>query len=64
MATTEILGRLLVSLAAGLLIGLERGWRSRGARDGGRAAGLRTLGLAGLMGGVLAAVGGFQLRNR
>lgn len=58
MATTEILGRLLVSLAVGLLIGLERGWRSRRARDGSRAAGLRTLGLAGLLGGVLAALGG------
>lgn len=54
----EILGRLLVSLAVGLLIGLERGWRSRDAPEGGRAAGLRTLGLAGLLGGVLAVIGG------
>lgn len=57
MSNLQVLGRLAVSLAIGLLIGLERGWRQREAAEGGRAAGLRTLGLTGLLGGVLAAIG-------
>ncbi len=44
---------LASSLAAGLLVGLERGWRDRELADGGRVAGLRTFGLVGLLGGVL-----------
>lgn len=55
-AETEILGRLAVALAAGLLIGLERGWQTRGAGAGRRAAGLRTFALAGLLGGLSAAL--------
>lgn len=39
------------ALAIGLLIGVERGWRSREAEDGQRVAGLRTYGLTGLLGG-------------
>ncbi len=54
MSQLEALGRLSVALAIGLLIGLERGWRRRSAGEGGRAAGLRTLGLTGLLGGVVA----------
>jgi uncharacterized membrane protein (DUF4010 family) len=54
LTTVEILGRLATSLAIGLLIGLERGWRRRDEPEGARAAGLRTLGLTGLLGGVLA----------
>lgn len=46
------LNRLAVALSIGLLIGLERGWRSRGEEDHQRAAGLRTFGLSGLLGGV------------
>jgi len=38
------------SLAVGLLIGLERGWRDRERPDGGRVAGLRTFTLIGLTG--------------
>ncbi len=40
------------ALAAGLLIGLQRGWTSRSAPTGTRVAGLRTHGLLGLAGGV------------
>jgi uncharacterized membrane protein (DUF4010 family) len=47
---------LLAALAAGLVIGLERGWRERGAADGGRVAGMRTFALLGLLGGVLGSV--------
>lgn len=57
MSEFEALGRLGVSLAIGLLIGLERGWRRRSAGEGRRAAGLRTLGLTGLLGGVVALTG-------
>ncbi|HVZ02027.1 MAG TPA: DUF4010 domain-containing protein [Dongiaceae bacterium] len=43
--------RLLVALAVGLLIGLEREWRQRAADDAFHA-GLRTFGLIGLLGGL------------
>ncbi len=39
------------ALAIGLLIGVERGWRSREVKEGQRIAGLRTYGLTGLLGG-------------
>ena len=48
----EALSRLLVSLAIGLLVGLERGWQTRNAEDYQRAAGFRTFALSGLLGGV------------
>lgn len=54
----ELLSRLAVALAIGLLVGLERGWHTREEQhDGKRAAGLRTFALSGLLGGVCAAVG-------
>ena len=40
-----------IALAIGLLIGVERGWKSREAKEGERIAGLRTYGLTGLLGG-------------
>lgn len=46
------LARLVMPLAIGLLIGLERGWQQRDARPGSRVAGLRTFGLFGLIGGL------------
>lgn len=52
MEQTEILSRLGVSLAIGLLVGLERGWSQRGQEDHKRAAGFRTFALSGLLGGV------------
>jgi uncharacterized membrane protein (DUF4010 family) len=47
-----ILQSLGLSLAIGLLIGVERGWRLRDEKPGTRVAGFRTFGLAGLLGGV------------
>ncbi|MFM4943593.1 MgtC/SapB family protein [Aeromonas bivalvium] len=44
----------LVSLAIGLIIGLERGWQVRQLGDNQRVAGMRTYGLVGLLGGVCA----------
>jgi uncharacterized membrane protein (DUF4010 family) len=41
-----------IALAIGLLIGLERGWRTRELGEGLRVAGLRTFGLIGLLGGL------------
>jgi len=45
---------LALSLALGLLVGLERGWRARGEPAGHRVAGFRTFGLLGLLGGIAA----------
>lgn len=50
--------RLAVALGVGLIVGLERGWKSRLEASGQRTAGLRTFTLAGLFGGVLAALAG------
>jgi uncharacterized membrane protein (DUF4010 family) len=56
MDTIDLFQRLSVALAVGLLIGLERGWRSREAGEGDRTAGLRTFALSGLLGGVWGAI--------
>ncbi|MDT8404902.1 MgtC/SapB family protein [Sulfuriflexus sp.] len=45
---------LSVALAIGLLIGIERGWKEREAKEGERVAGVRTYGLIGLLGGTSA----------
>ncbi len=58
MDTDELLSRFAVALGIGLLIGLERGWRTRSHQPGRRAAGLRTFAISGLLGGV---VGGLAL---
>jgi len=52
----ELLSRLTVSLAIGLLVGLERGWHSRDEEDHQRAAGFRTFALSGLLGGIAGAL--------
>ncbi|MGK2287205.1 MgtC/SapB family protein [Pedomonas sp. V897] len=49
--------RLAVALAIGLLVGLERGWHSRGEQEKQRAAGFRTFALSGLLGGIAGALG-------
>ena len=56
MLPDELIWRLSVALAIGLLIGLERGWKAREAAEGERAAGVRTHALAGLLGGVWGAL--------
>lgn len=52
----SLIVRLGVAMAIGLLVGLERGWRERDAPDRSRTAGIRTFGIAGLLGGVVAAL--------
>jgi len=52
MDQEELFRRLAVALSIGLLIGLERGWRTREESDHQRTAGLRTFALSGLLGGV------------
>lgn len=46
-----------VALTAGLLIGVERGWRLRGEAAGKRVAGVRTFALVGGIGGASAIIG-------
>lgn len=52
MDTVEAFQRLGVALAIGLLVGIERGWKERTVRAGGRTAGIRTFALIGLLGGL------------
>lgn len=54
MPEFDLLFRLAVALAIGFLLGLERGWRERAERPGGRTAGVRTFSLLGLLGGIAA----------
>ena len=56
MDTAELFQRLGLSLAIGLLIGLERGWRERDAESGSRTAGIRTFTLIGALGGIWGAM--------
>lgn len=56
----SILPHLGAALSAGLMIGLERGWKLRGAAEGQRVAGIRTFTLLALsagIAGVLASLG-------
>ncbi|MGE0094366.1 MAG: MgtC/SapB family protein [Alphaproteobacteria bacterium] len=50
----DTLRRLALALAIGVLIGLERGWHGRDEPEGGRVAGVRTLAIGGLLGGLAA----------
>ncbi len=56
METIELIERLAVALAIGLVIGIERGWKQREEPEGDRAAGLRTHALSGLLGGIWGAL--------
>jgi uncharacterized membrane protein (DUF4010 family) len=53
----DLLSRFALALGIGLLIGLERGWRTREHEAGSRAAGVRTFTISGLLGGVAGALG-------
>lgn len=55
---SELVYKLLVALAVGLLIGIERGWQSRAEAEGERSFGLRTFALSGLLGGVCGSLAG------
>ncbi|OAI44383.1 hypothetical protein AYO42_04910 [Rhizomicrobium sp. SCGC AG-212-E05] len=54
----ELLQRAGLAAAIGLLIGIERGWRSRQAKAGTRVAGIRTFTLIGVLGGVCGLLSG------
>lgn len=56
MDTYQLIQRLAVALAIGLIIGIERGWKQRAEPEGERAAGMRTLALSGLLGGIWGAL--------
>jgi uncharacterized membrane protein (DUF4010 family) len=56
MDIQDLLSRFAVALGVGLLIGLERGWRSREDAPGSRTAGIRTFALSGLLGGIVGAL--------
>jgi uncharacterized membrane protein (DUF4010 family) len=47
---------IALAFGIGLLIGLERGWSTREARAGSRAAGVRTFAISGLLGGLVGAL--------
>lgn len=49
----EFLPGLALALAIGMLIGVERGWRTREEEAGSRVAGVRTFALIGLLGGLI-----------
>ncbi len=50
MNENDLFFRVAVALAAGLLIGMERGWQDRDAGSGRRVAGIRTFALIALLG--------------
>ena len=52
----QVMPRLALALGIGLLIGVERGWRTRDAEPGSRTAGVRTFAITGLLGGVIGAL--------
>ena len=57
LPAAELALNLATALAAGLLIGAERGWRARDTDDTHLVAGIRTFGLVGLLGGLAALLG-------
>ena len=56
MDVLDLISRFAVALGIGLLIGLERGWRTRELEPGRRAAGIRTFAITGLLGGTTGAL--------
>jgi uncharacterized membrane protein (DUF4010 family) len=58
LSEIEILRRLALAAAVGLLFGIERGWQQRDEKAGQRVAGVRTFTLIGLCGGVCGLLAG------
>lgn len=58
MPDPSLMLRLAAALAIGLLVGIERGWQDRDAPPGSRTAGIRTYGLSGFLGALLAVLSG------
>ncbi len=58
MPDIEILQRLALAAAVGLLFGIQRGWQLRDEKAGQRVAGIRTFTLIGLCGGVCGLLAG------
>lgn len=58
MDPLDLMHRLGVALAIGLLVGVERHWQEREAADGARTAGVRTFAITGLTGGMTGALAG------
>jgi uncharacterized membrane protein (DUF4010 family) len=54
----DTLINLAIALAAGLIVGAERGWQERAGTEGSRIAGIRTFSLIGLLGGLWQLVAG------
>src|SRR5690349_17840865 len=52
----SLMSRMALACGIGLLIGLERGWRTRDASPGSRTAGVRTFAIAGLLGAIAGAL--------
>lgn len=59
MPTTDLLLQIGSALAVGLLVGVERGWKLRGAQEGMRVAGVRTFSLLGLVAGLAGLLAAF-----
>lgn len=55
-AQVDLALQVLAALGAGLLVGIERGWRQRGEAAGTRVAGVRTFTLIGGSGGLIGVV--------
>jgi uncharacterized membrane protein (DUF4010 family) len=53
----DLMSRFAVALGIGMLIGLERAWRTRDEAPGSRTAGIRTFSISGLLGGIAGALG-------
>jgi uncharacterized membrane protein (DUF4010 family) len=56
MDLENLLSRAALAFGIGLLVGLERGWRTREAAPGSRTAGIRTFTITGLLGGIVGAI--------
>ena len=53
MDIQDLMSHFAVALGIGLLIGIERGWRTREDEPGSRTAGIRTFTIIGLLGGTI-----------